>query len=57
MTDDDHDVSDISSLKISDAAFDYRLITEGKQRLEDAHAARASGGEQNCGDVIQLEVS
>ena len=48
MADDDDDVFDVSRAQIADAAFDHRSITERKQRLEGAHAARAAGGEENC---------
>jgi hypothetical protein len=56
MPDDDHDVRNAGRLKTADAAFDYGSIAEGKERFEDAHAARASGGEQNCRYVIQVKV-
>jgi hypothetical protein len=53
MTSDDHDFINTGRFQIGDAGFNDCLITEGKQRLEDTHAARAAGGEQNCSDVIQ----
>jgi hypothetical protein len=56
MADDNNDVGNVCRLKILDAAFDYRSITKGKQWLESAHAARASSGEQNCRNVVQVEV-
>jgi len=45
MADDDYYVMDLSSTKVFNAAFDHRAVAEGKQRLERAHAPRASGGE------------
>ncbi len=51
MAEDDNDVLNVSRAKIANAVFDNRRITEGEQRFEDAHAARATGGEDNCGDV------
>jgi hypothetical protein len=51
LADDDDYVFDRRRAKIADAAFDHGLIAEGEQRFEDAHAARASGGENNSGDV------
>ena len=55
MADDNDNVWNISRAKIADAAFDYRAITKGKQRLKGAHAARASGGEENCADFIHAK--
>src|ERR1700716_1490034 len=55
MTDDDNDIFNPSRAQIANAAFDHRSITEGKQRFEDAHAQRASGGEENCGHVSHAE--
>src|SRR6266849_1898140 len=52
MTNHDYDVANTCPKEISDAAFDHRLITEGKQRLESSHATRSTGGEENSGDVI-----
>ena len=55
MTHDDDYVIDLSSAKIINAAFDHRAIAEGKQRLERAHAARASGGEENGSDLVHAK--
>jgi len=56
MTGNNDNVVYISRTKIVYAAFDHGAIAEGKQRLEGAHAARASGGEQDCTDVIQVDL-
>src|SRR5713226_2023485 len=55
MTDDDDYFVNTSSTQIINAAFDHRTIAEGKQRFECAHAARASGGEQNCNDFVHAK--
>lgn len=41
--------------KAGDAMLDDCGFAEGKQRLERAHAARAAGGEQYCGDIIHVK--
>ncbi len=53
MTHDHNDLVNAGRAQVIHAASDHRAIAEGKQRLERAHAARAPGGEKNCGDVIQ----
>jgi hypothetical protein len=37
--------------EVIDAPLDDRLVSERKQRLESAHAAGPSGGQQDCCDV------
>jgi len=53
MTNDHNDLVNAGRAQVIHAAFNHRAIAEGKQRLKRAHAARAPGGEKNCGDVIQ----
>ena len=55
MTDDDDDVLNLSRAQIANAAFDNRRFTEREQRFEDAHAARTTGGEENCCDIIHAK--
>src|SRR5882724_7080284 len=48
----DDDLFHVSTVKIVDACLDYRDIAKRKERFESAHAARAAGGEQKCGDIL-----
>ena len=48
----DDDLVHLRTVKIVDARLDYRDIAKREERFEGAHAARAAGGEQQCGDVI-----
>ena len=52
MSKHDDDLSDACRAKVANAGFNYSLVTKGKKRFEFAHAARAAGGENDCGDVI-----
>src|SRR5882672_4494036 len=52
MTHDYDNFFNIGRAKIPNAALDHRAVAEGKQRLERAHSARASGGEKKCGDIF-----
>jgi len=55
MADDNDDILNISRAKIADTALDYRRVAEGEERFESSHPVRATGGEKNCGDFIQVE--
>jgi hypothetical protein len=48
----DDDLIHVSTAKIVDARLDHRDVAKRQERFEGAHAARAAGGEQKCGDIL-----
>jgi hypothetical protein len=48
MAQHDDDGFNTTPAQIVDAGFDDGFVSEGKKRLESAHAAGLTGGEKNC---------
>ena len=54
MAQHDNDLIDSAVAKVIDAGFNDSLVSEGKQRLEGAHAAGLTGGQQNCCNISHV---